>query len=631
MLLLVAASTSMHAQEAGSDDCLVCHEEAGEAFSESIHGELGFTCADCHADLDGLDEFPHDAPLEKVECGLCHTDVQEAYEESLHGYALERGNPAAPNCGSCHGVHDILPGEDPRSRTHASRRTAVCADCHGDAGLRTTDPLVTLPQTVGTFGESVHGQAQNGKAASCIHCHGVHDLRGPLDPDSRIHPFNVAATCGACHKEIRETFDRSIHGRALAAGLHDSPTCSSCHGEHLILSPDNPEARTYGAKIAAETCGVCHNRQEMIAKYSLESDAVDSYEDSYHGWAVQRNYESAATCISCHTAHAVLPAEHPDSTVHSANVEGTCKQCHPRADSRFAASYDHRAASVASNPVIRLLRNVYILLIVVVIGGMVIHNLILMNYFIVERLRAESRRPGLRRLDVAQLVQHLLLTFGFVMLVITGFALRFPDAWWVHYLGALGMTEPRRANTHRVFGVLLLVVGMWHVVYVTLQRRGRGEIRAMFPARRDLREAIGNLRFHTWLSKEPVKFGRYDYTQKLEYWALIWGTALMAVTGLVLWYPAIAVRGFPAWIVAASQTIHYYEAWLATLAILVWHFFFVIFHPDQYPMSWTWLTGRMTKDHVQHHHRGWYDDEIDSPGTAPKQPSPPPVDDTPGG
>ena len=126
----------------------------------------------------------------------------------------------------------------------------------------------------------------------------------------------------------------------------------------------------------------------------------------------------------------------------------------------------------------------------------------------------------------------------------------------------------------------------------------------------DVKDLSGNLKYHTWYSRKKVEFGRYDYSQKAEYWALIWGTILMIVTGFILWFPEAAVRYFPYWIVSAAQTVHYYEAWLATLAILVWHFFFVIFHPEEYPMSWTWLTGRMSKEFVKHHHRRWYEEEV---------------------
>ncbi len=132
----------------------------------------------------------------------------------------------------------------------------------------------------------------------------------------------------------------------------------------------------------------------------------------------------------------------------------------------------------------------------------------------------------------------------------------------------------------------------------------------MIPSRTDFREALDNLRYHTWRRERPADFGRYDYTQKAEYWAIVWGTALMAVTGAVLWFPGLAVKIVPAWVVTASQTIHFYEAWLAALAIVVWHFFFVLFHPDVYPMSWTWLSGKMDRRSVEKHHPRWYREQL---------------------
>jgi cytochrome b subunit of formate dehydrogenase len=149
-----------------------------------------------------------------------------------------------------------------------------------------------------------------------------------------------------------------------------------------------------------------------------------------------------------------------------------------------------------------------------------------------------------------------------------------------------------------------------HVFYIVLARRGRREFKAMLPSRLDFREAVENLLYHTWRRDKPAEFGRYDYTQKAEYWALAWGTVLMIVTGAVLWFPGLAVRFVPAWVITASQTVHYYEAWLATLAILVWHLFFVLFHPDEYPMNWTWLSGKMTKRAVEKHHPRWYKEEF---------------------
>jgi formate dehydrogenase gamma subunit len=483
--------------------------------------------------------------------------------------------------------------------------------------------VVRLPQSFQQYAMSVHGAgAARGVAvaASCADCHSVHDLKGAMDPDSRINPLNVASTCGQCHPDIQLRYERSIHSRALQVGVTDSPTCTDCHGEHLILSPGDPEAGTCGARQATETCGECHNDPLIISKYGLQAGVVGSYLDSYHGWAAQRSCDLTATCVDCHSAHSVLPEEDPASTIHAHNLVATCGQCHEGADTAFAASYNHRTASMADNPVNRIIRGVYLWLIVLVIGGMVLHNLVIMNYFMIRRRREHAANGGtVTRFTRNEVFQHLTLTVAFVVLAITGFALRFPEAFWVEWLTGMGMTEVLRRNVHRAAGVLLFLTSFYHAYYVLVTVRGREELKAMLPATGDLKDLRDNLRYHTFRSDKKVKFGRYDYSQKGEYWALVWGTVIMAATGLVLWFPTVIARFLPAVLIPASQTIHYYEAWLATLAVLVWHFFFVIFHPEEYPMSWTWLTGKMTKESAKEHHARWYDEEIRSQDAAARQ------------
>lgn len=619
--LLAALVLSAPAWAQDDSDCLACHGEPDlfeglenaaalvlteAAHANSMHGSAGLGCVDCHQDLVGFDGV-HDEELQPAACSGCHGDVQEDFDASVHGYAHQRGNPRAPGCASCHGAHDILPSSDPLSRTHGVRLFTLCVNCHGDAAL-TGDPFVKRIQNSAGYDKSVHSRVDpTGKvAASCVDCHGVHRLRGAADPESGINRARVATTCGGCHQDILGEYSRSIHGLALDAGISDAPTCTDCHGEHLIQATNDSGGITT-AQLAAETCADCHNDPRLIAKYSLDGVVVDSYNDSYHGWATLRNSERAANCVSCHTAHAVLPKKHPESTVHPARVVGTCQTCHPRADASFAASYTHLSASLTGNPINRAIRNIYRVMIALVIGGMAVHNLIIVAYFARRRRRAIEDSGWVQRFTGGEIVQHLVLAISFILLVITGFALRFPEAWWVGYLGAVGMTEPVRANLHRVCAVVLVVVSIYHVYYLAFTRRGRAAFRDMLPARSDLKDIGDNMRYHTGRTGRHPRFGRFDYTEKAEYWALIWGTGLMAVTGVVLWFPELAVKVLPSWVVPASQTIHYYEAWLATLAILVWHFFFVIFHPDAYPLSWTMVTGKMSEETVQTHHPQWYD------------------------
>jgi len=628
LVLVAAAAAPVRAQDNAT--CLMCHSSAAmfagredaeqlvvdEAeLARSVHGALGLSCVMCHQDLTGSD-FPHAAELEPPDCSGCHGGVVSTYQESIHGYALRRGNPRAPTCAECHGSHEILSSSNPRSPTHKVRLPGTCANCHGEAGLL-TDQIVKLPQSFLAYAQSVHGRgAERGiaAAASCSDCHGVHNLRGGYDPESSINPMNVAQTCGQCHPDIELEYERSIHGRALATGVRDSPTCTDCHGEHLILSPRDPDARTCAGNLATQTCGPCHDDPIIIGKYNLKGGVVGSYVDSYHGWTSRRGCENTATCVSCHTAHLVLPAADSASTIHPANVVSTCGNCHEDADAEFAQSYTHDAASITGNPINRVIRQVYLWLIAIIIGGMVVHNLMIMNYFMVERRKEEESGKWVLRFDRSQIIQHLLLTVSFVVLAITGFALRFPEAWWVDALAGLGMTEDLRSDLHRIFAVVLIFTSVYHMYYIFLTRRGRVEFRSIIPKWQDIKDLYNNVRYHTWKSGKKVEFARYDYSQKAEYWALVWGTILMIITGFVLWFPAATVKILPYWAVPAAQTIHYYEAWLATLAILVWHFFFVILHPEEYPMSWTWLTGKMSEESVKRHHARWHKELAESGG-----------------
>ena len=632
-LLVLSGLVPARAAEAQSNQlCLMCHADVSlfagqqdpsrlvvtqDEYSGSVHGELGLSCTMCHQGW----TFPHTSEMQPVNCGACHRSEQSTFDNSVHGYALQRGNPQAPTCSLCHGTHNILHSSDPESPTHRLRVPETCATCHGAAGVLTTE-MVKLPQPFASYERSVHG-VRSGQgieaAANCTDCHGVHDLRSALDPLSKISALNVSSTCGQCHTDVQTEYDASIHGRALRAGLADSPSCTECHGEHLILSPSDPSARTGGARLATETCGPCHDDPEIISKYNLQGDVVGSFMDSYHGWASRGGYEAAATCYDCHTAHSVLPESDSTSSIHPDNVADTCGRCHEGADLAFALSYNHRTAGIGTNPVNKLIRAVYLVLIVVTIGGMVVHNLVIMNYYVVQRRRQLLAADYVVRFDRSELIQHLALTVSFTLLVITGFALRFPDAWWVRALAGLGLTELVRSTLHRICGVVLILASLLHLYHIVFVKRGREALRAMTPRLQDVKDAIGNLRFYTWRSERHVEFGRFDYTHKAEYWALIWGTVVMAITGLILWFPEKAVRILPVLAVTISQTIHYYEAWLATLAILVWHFFFVIFHPDAYPMSWTWLTGKMSRDDVKRHHAKWHEDELaaaEDPGTS---------------
>jgi len=115
---------------------------------------------------------------------------------------------------------------------------------------------------------------------------------------------------------------------------------------------------------------------------------------------------------------------------------------------------------------------------------------------------------------------------------------------------------------------------------------------------RDLRDLVAMLWHNLGRGPRPL-FGHFSYAEKVEYWAFMWGTAVMAVTGLLLWFSSWTLRHFPTWVADGATVVHYYEAILASLSILVWHLYMVVLDPDVYPMDRAWLTGKTSADHFR--------------------------------
>jgi formate dehydrogenase gamma subunit len=200
-------------------------------------------------------------------------------------------------------------------------------------------------------------------------------------------------------------------------------------------------------------------------------------------------------------------------------------------------------------------------------------------------------------------IQHATLLVSFVVLVLTGFMLRFSDAWWVEGLRRFwpNLFEAR-SMIHRVAGVAMVVASLVHLHYLGFTARGREFLRDMLPRPSDVSDVVGALRYYAGLRRDRPRFGRFSYIEKAEYWALVWGTVVMAGTGVILWFqdPFIAMLSKLGW--DAARSIHFYEAVLATLAILVWHVYFVIFNPDVYPMNLAWIKGTITEEEMEDEH-----------------------------
>jgi formate dehydrogenase gamma subunit len=203
------------------------------------------------------------------------------------------------------------------------------------------------------------------------------------------------------------------------------------------------------------------------------------------------------------------------------------------------------------------------------------------------------------RLTLNQRVQHLILLLSFLLLAVTGFALKFPGSFWAEPIVRWEKDFPLRGLIHRIAGVVLIAAGFYHLIYLLFTVEGRKSLRAMLPKTRDARQAVQTVGYNLGYRRELPSYSRFNYAEKVEYWALVWGTVVMGITGILLWAHNFVLRYLPSSWLQVATAVHYYEAILATLAIVVWHFYAVIFDPEVYPLKWTLVNGRAPEHEVR--------------------------------
>lgn len=599
-----------HPKKIAKVQCAACHDDEAAGVPKSVHSVLEpGACQTCHGPAHYAQPA---ASLAPQLCAQCHTQEVKDLASSIHGAAAKARDQQSPNCFSCHGsVHRILPADNPRSTVAKKSLPGTCAACHSNPEFLARHQI-PFAHPVEAYLLSVHGRAVaagNSAAATCSDCHGSHGILPDQDPRSKINHWNVPKTCGACHSAIEKAYAQSIHGQAVARGSPDAPVCTDCHGEHIILGPQNPQSPVNPGRVSTITCGRCHANELLDARYNIPADRVPTYADSYHGLESRAGGQTVANCASCHGVHDIFPSSDPRSTVNPANLAHTCGKCHPGAGARFAIGPIHVLPTSANEtPVVRWIRLAYWGLIPFAIGFMLFHHLL---DFLKKLRRAIPRSDSgeeLPRMNLHFRIAHWMVMASFPVLVITGFALKFPETWWAQ---PLVMWESRlffRGLVHRVAGVVLVASLVYHVGHLLLVRRDRAILLQMIPGLDDAHALLRMLAYNLDLADSPPTFGKFNYVEKIEYVAFLWGTAVMAATGFTLWFVNFVLRYFPKWVTDAATALHYYEAILATFAIVIWHMYTVIFDPDVYPMDRAWLTGMASADHLRHTRPEYYEE-----------------------
>ena len=581
--------------------------DPAEGQQQSKTAGRSLDCAGCHGPGKTLPYLGSDR---------FHAEAHAGYSQGYHARSIQNGRPAA-RCLDCHSsdgdMTTMLPVRDPKSTVNRSNVARTCGACHSHKEKMEGTGISNRPFL--SYQESVHARAimeGNTRAAVCTDCHGSHDIKPASDGGSPIFKANLSKTCGQCHSEIAAEYNRSVHGAAVARGVSRSPVCTDCHGIHNIKSHIDPKTSATSQALATESCARCHDGVALTQEFGVASDRVMSYKDSYHGLASKLGSTVAANCASCHGVHNILPSTDPRSMINRSNLLNTCGQCHPGAGENFILGQIHLNVPVSPNAVgspadigatmTRWVRRVYLWLIGVVIGGMLIHN-----FFIWRKKALARRRQQVRpiiRMSSAQRIQHMVLLVSFVALVLTGFALKYPDSWLAVLMGS---SESFRRISHRVVGVVLIAVGVFHLWYVGSTTEGRKALRDILPRSKDLADFIQAIRYYVLGNPNKPKFARFNYAEKAEYWAVVWGTLIMGLTGVMVWFKVEVFGFFPRWVIEVALAIHFYEAILATLAIAVWHLYNVIFDPDVYPLNWALVDGRVSEAYYKEEHELHYE------------------------
>ena len=208
------------------------------------------------------------------------------------------------------------------------------------------------------------------------------------------------------------------------------------------------------------------------------------------------------------------------------------------------------------------------------------------------------------RMSLSERIQHFLLFTSFITLILTGFGLKFPEAFWVKWIVYIigDHAFEARGIVHRIASIVMIAASLYHLYYILFTARGKQLVRDFLPCKQDLIDFKDSMFYLLGKSDVKPKLGRFSYIEKMEYWAVVWGTVIMGATGFILWFENTFLKIVGTTGMDVSTTIHYYEAILASLAILVWHFYFIFINPDVAPMNKAWSKGYLTRHQMENEH-----------------------------
>jgi hypothetical protein len=343
-------------------------------------------CLGCHSNPDMLGRFADGKTMSlyydpQEHEGSDHIDGCRSCHDAQHDYPHK--NSQDQSCDVCHAqffggnserapVFEITAYAD--ERAVSMEINASCHKCHQEKFQEITDSEHVRVLERG-----------NRYAPICVDCHGSHNITSPNEPRTR-----VAEMCSKCHMSVYTTYETSVHGEALAQANPDVPTCSNCHGSHVVEGTTHIDFRADSIGL----CGSCHADKRLMNQYGISTNVFQTYLDDFHGRTAVSSHNAGevkiekATCYDCHGVHNIQSHENELSSVYPANLQKTCQQCHAEVGITFPQAWlSHYAPTWENTPLLFGITSIYKTLIPALLTVMGLYILIDVRRRVADRLK----------------------------------------------------------------------------------------------------------------------------------------------------------------------------------------------------------------------------------------------------
>ncbi len=211
-------------------------------------------------------------------------------------------------------------------------------------------------------------------------------------------------------------------------------------------------------------------------------------------------------------------------------------------------------------------------------------------------------KDNYRRFSTARIIEHLVHMTVFFVLVVTGLSQKFYTSdisvWFILKLGGIDTVRV----VHRSAGLIFSLAAVVHIaagIYGVIVRKWQP---SLIITKNDFLNAVHNVKYYLGMENFPAVNGKYDYTQKFEYWGTLTGGLMMISTGAVLWQPLFITRFMTGELVPLAKVLHSEEALVVFLIIAGWHIYNAIFSPEVFPLNTSIFTGYITKERMVNGH-----------------------------